>query len=58
MKAYGKNNRQSTSAHSPSVPDSFPILRDRCATYMDQHSREIVQHAYVIAERAHRGVTR
>jgi GTP diphosphokinase / guanosine-3',5'-bis(diphosphate) 3'-diphosphatase len=58
MKAYGGNNRQSPSTHGPIVPDSFPILRDRCATYMDQHSRDIVQHAYVIAERAHRGVTR
>jgi GTP pyrophosphokinase len=38
--------------------DSFRTLFDQCAEYMDRGALEMVRHAYLMAERAHRGTVR
>ncbi|HEX6777170.1 MAG TPA: bifunctional (p)ppGpp synthetase/guanosine-3',5'-bis(diphosphate) 3'-pyrophosphohydrolase [Ktedonobacterales bacterium] len=53
-----KDIRSEQSAQQTPVSGALKALLDECQRYMSDRDLELVQHAYVLAEEAHRGVTR
>jgi GTP pyrophosphokinase len=53
-----KDIRSEQPAQQTPVSGALKALLDECQRYMSARDLELVQHAYVLAEEAHRGVTR